>query len=203
MLNKHLACGATFGALVLTAAMFASPALAQTAPSATETQTPRAQMPSGPAAPSTMAPGQPVAPPAATAPVPPPAPLPAIAAQTPEAPRTAYAATNLNLRSGPGTDTPILATIPAGSAVQMSNCSGEWCTVQWNGNSGYAVARNLAAQKPRPVRRYVARPYYEPAPEVAYGPPVYYYPRPRVYYRPYYYGPRYYYGPGWGWRRRW
>jgi uncharacterized protein YraI len=105
---------------------------------------------------------------------------------------------NVNLRSGPGTDSNIIATIPGGSTVHITSCSGEWCAVTWNGQSGYAIARNLGSG--RRVAQYRQQPYYEGGPPVVYGPPVYY--PPAVYYGPgFYYGPRYYYGRGWG--RRW
>ena len=50
---------------------------------------------------------------------------------------------SVNLRSGLGTDSEILASIPAGSAVDVGQCEGEWCAVTWNGQNGYAIARNL------------------------------------------------------------
>jgi uncharacterized protein YraI len=189
MVQKHLLLSATFGALAIAVTAMSSPVWAQATP---------AQAP-----PATQAPG---APPPAVAP----APLPQLAPQPPAGPppaaaepQTAYVTSNVNLRSGPGTDAPVLATIPAGSAVRVSNCTLEWCAVEWNGREGYSIARNLSPNKPRLVRRYVARPYYPPAPPPAvYGPSIYY-PPPPVYYRPYYYGPRYYYGRGWGRRYRW
>ena len=191
MISKKLWRGAALG--VLAAAAAATLAFAQTSAPA--------DTPPAPASPALSAPTTTPAPDAAN-PAAPPAPPPSAAVAPtmgPQStlPHTGYASTNLNLRSGPGTDNAILATIPAASAVRIMSCSGEWCAVQWNGRDGYAVARNLGATKPRLVRRYVARPYYEPGPPVVYGAPVYYY-------RPYYYyGPRFYYRRGWGWHRRW
>jgi Bacterial SH3 domain len=49
----------------------------------------------------------------------------------------------VNLRSGPGTESEILASIPTGSTIDVGQCEGEWCAVTWNGRSGYAIARNL------------------------------------------------------------
>ncbi len=116
----------------------------------------------------------------------------------------------VNLRSGPGTDSEVLATIPAGSAVQVGKCEGEWCAVTWNGQSGYAIARNLnlggprqAGAYPRPPGGYPEGTEYPPG---AYGPgyaPGYVYGPPVVYGPAYYYGPRTYYYGGWGWRRHW
>jgi len=141
-------------------------------------------------------------------------PLPgAMQAPTPRAPvRAAGAGTaaviaTVNLRSGPGTDQEIITTIPAGSTIRVASCSGEWCEVTWNGQSGYAIARNLSIGAPRQAGAYGPRPGYVEGygPEPYYAPPVYgepgYYAPPAVVYGPAYYGPRVYYGPGW--RRRW
>jgi Bacterial SH3 domain len=130
--------------------------------------------------------------------------------------RSAAVAATVNLRSGPGTDSEIITTIPAGSTVRVTSCSGEWCEVTWNDRSGYAIARNLSIGAPRQAGAYGPQPRYAggygpqpgygdgygPEPGVVYGAPGYYAP-PAVVYGPAYYGPRVYYGPGWGWRRRW
>jgi hypothetical protein len=130
--------------------------------------------------------------------------------------RPAAVAATVNLRSGPGTDSEIVTTIPAGSTVRVTGCSGEWCEVTWNGRSGYAIARNLSIGAPRQAGAYGPQPRYAggygpqpgyadgygPEPGVVYGAPGYYAP-PAVVYGPAYYGPRVYYGPGWGWRGRW
>jgi uncharacterized protein YraI len=110
----------------------------------------------------------------------------------------------VNLRSGPGTDSDVIATIPAGSTVSVAECDGEWCEVGWNGHSGYAITRNLNFGASRQARRYRPQAGY---PDDYNLPGVYvpgYYPPPGVVYGPaYYYGPRVYYGFGWGWRRHW
>src|SRR5215471_13273828 len=128
--------------------------------------------------------------------------LPAVPAH-PRAARSAAVTATVNLRSGPGTDQEIITTIPAGSTVQIDNCAGEWCAVTWNGQSGYAIARNLSTGAPRQAGPYRMQPRYaegdELGPPVVYGAPGYYGP-PAVVYGPAYYGPRVYYG--WGWRRR-
>jgi hypothetical protein len=130
---------------------------------------------------------------------------------------SALASAKVNLRSGPGTDSEVLATIPAGSAVQVGKCEGEWCAVTWNGQSGYAIARNLnlggprqAGAYPPPAGGYPEGYQYPPGaagapgayPPGAYGPGYAYGP-PVVYGPAYYYGPRVYYYGGWGWRRHW
>jgi hypothetical protein len=128
----------------------------------------------------------------------------------PRAGGTAAVSAKVNLRSGPGTDSEILASIPAGSTVRVGQCEGEWCAVTWNGQSGYAIARNLNLGGSHQAGVYPGQPGYQPGypdgeedlpgyapgPGYAYGPPVVYGPA-------YYYGPRVYYGPGWGWRRHW
>ena len=94
-------------------------------------------------------------------------------------------ATNVNLRQGPGTNFPIIITIPAGAPVAVSGCDSGWCQVTFQGRSGYIVATSLGG----PPRA----PYPPPPPPVGYPPP---YPPP-------YYGPYpYYYGPGPYWRHR-
>jgi hypothetical protein len=103
--------------------------------------------------------------------------------------------TNVNLRQGPTTSSPILAKIPAGSAIDVAGCSGEWCQVGFAGRSGYIIATALGQAGPpgAPPPGAVPPPGYEPPPVYA-GPPVYYG------YGPYYGG---YYGGGCCWRGGW
>ena len=112
-------------------------------------------------------------------------------------------AADTNLRNGPGTDSEIVTLIPKGSTVDVSKCANGWCQVSWDGQEGYAIARNLGMAG---ALRQVRRPAYvvegdDYGPPVAYGPgPVYVVPPPVYYgYGPYYYG-RPYWGRGW---RRW
>jgi hypothetical protein len=81
--------------------------------------------------------------------------------------KSAAVISSVNLRSGPGTDQEIIATIPAGSRVRVDGCTGEWCEVTWNGQSGYAIARNLSIGAPRQARPYGPQPGYAGG----YGPP--------------------------------
>jgi hypothetical protein len=48
-----------------------------------------------------------------------------------------------NLRKVPGTDSHILTVMPKGTTVAAGNCRDGWCQVSWNGQNGYALARNL------------------------------------------------------------
>ena len=121
--------------------------------------------------------------------------------------------TTVNLRQGPGTSTPVIGRIPAGSAVDVGACSGEWCRATFQGMSGYVIATALAqgggpgSPPPggpplgAPPPGYPPQPpppgYAGPPPGYA-GPPPY----PAPYPGPYYGGP-YYYGYGPYWRRGW
>jgi len=118
----------------------------------------------------------------------------------PRAEGSAVVSTNVNLRGGLGTDSEILATIPAGSTVSVGKCEGEWCAVTWNGQNGYAIARNLDLGGSRQAGVYPRQPRYRPR---GYAPGPGYYYGPPVVYGPGYYGPGAYYGRGWGWRRYW
>ena len=112
--------------------------------------------------------------------------------------RFALAVSNVNLRSAPGTNAEIVTTIPGGSTVRITGCTGDWCAVSWQGRSGFAVARAFDSGGSRQARSYRAPPAYDDEDVVEAGPPVYYEPPPRVVYGPgYYYRPRYYYGPRW------
>ncbi|MBG1231090.1 SH3 domain-containing protein [Aestuariivirga litoralis] len=71
-------------------------------------------------------------------------------ASTAEA-RTATPTTNVNVRSGPGTDYAVLGVLPAGSRVFVGTCSGSWCSVKLGGLSGWASASYLAATYRPPV----------------------------------------------------
>jgi uncharacterized protein YraI len=48
-----------------------------------------------------------------------------------------------NLRKAPGTGSEILALIPKETTVEVSDCRNGWCRVSWNGQGGYAIARNF------------------------------------------------------------
>src|ERR1700677_2482653 len=55
----------------------------------------------------------------------------------------ALATNNVNMRQGPGTNYPVITTIPGGSTVEVSGCQGEWCSVVWRGRPGYAIASSF------------------------------------------------------------
>lgn len=110
----------------------------------------------------------------------------------------AFAATNVNLRQGPGTTYTIIATIPVGSRLGLGGCSGQWCQVVWHGETGFVIASSLYQGGGPPPPGYGAPP-------PSYGPPPPVYVAPPPYYG---YGPGY--DPYYGWRggygyghRRW
>jgi uncharacterized protein YraI len=101
----------------------------------------------------------------------------------PPAAGSAVVSANVNLRSGPGTDSEILATIPAGSTVRIGKCQGDWCAVTWNEQNGYAIARNLDLAESRQAGVYPRQlryrlPGYARRSGYYYGPPVVYGPKP-------------------------
>lgn len=55
----------------------------------------------------------------------------------------ALATNNVNMRQGPGTNYPIITTIPGGSTVEISGCQDQWCTVVWQGRTGYSIATSF------------------------------------------------------------
>ena len=134
----------------------------------------------------------------------------------------ALAVNNVNLRQGPGTTYTIIMTIPGGSNVDVSGCSGQWCQVTFQGLNGYAIASSFdqGGGAPPPASYAAPRAAYGPSPGYAgpppdadlpipvspigpsfVGPPVYIGPPPPAYHT-YGYGPsgpywRGYYDPGW------
>jgi uncharacterized protein YraI len=63
----------------------------------------------------------------------------------------------LNLRDGPGQQHRVLMVMPAGAAVTVGECRGEWCRVDYRGVRGYASRVHLGngtaayAAAPAPV----------------------------------------------------
>jgi uncharacterized protein YraI len=131
--------------------------------------------------------------------------LPTVAAADP-----AYVTSPANLRAGAGTIEQIIAKLPAGAAVQASNCR-EWCEVEWQGKKGFAIATALDRNGRVPALRKTAKrdPYATDAElkgevPMSTGP----YQAPDRYYGPYYWGAGPANGPykgtaGIGFRGRW
>jgi len=56
----------------------------------------------------------------------------------------ATAQTDLNVRSGPGTQYPVVGSIQGGETVDAGACTGGWCRVSFSGGSGLASRSYLA-----------------------------------------------------------
>jgi len=56
----------------------------------------------------------------------------------------ATAETDLNVRSGPGTQHPVIGTLAGGETVDVGSCSGSWCQVRFGGGTGFASQNYLA-----------------------------------------------------------
>lgn len=58
---------------------------------------------------------------------------------------TGYATAAVNLRAGPGTEYPVVDTIPADAHVDIHGCLDDhaWCDVSWNGDRGWVSATYL------------------------------------------------------------
>ena len=117
-------------------------------------------------------------------------------AVAPAAAKPAYVPSTVNLRAGPGTDKEILGKIPSGSLIDVGDCTGGWCVVNWQEKNGYAIESAIDFSGRVPPRRTARRRY------VVEEPPIYYaVPPPPAYYAPYY--RRHHFGPYWGPRYRW
>lgn len=62
----------------------------------------------------------------------------------------AMAATDLNLRAGPGGEQPIVGVIPSGGEVTVTGCmtDSSWCQVDFQGTTGWAFGDYLTATVP-------------------------------------------------------
>jgi uncharacterized protein YraI len=58
----------------------------------------------------------------------------------------AVAVTDLNMRAGPGSQYPIVATIQSNGAVDILGClpEAQWCQVHWQGHEGWSYSEYLA-----------------------------------------------------------
>ena len=105
----------------------------------------------------------------------------------------ATAQTDLNVRSGPGTQYPVVGSIQDGETVDVGSCTGSWCRVSFSGGSGYASRKYLAMGGGAPGPAVAAAPYvYDDEPDYgygyyddgyAYGPSAYIYANPRFRHR--------------------
>jgi uncharacterized protein YraI len=56
----------------------------------------------------------------------------------------ASATTDLNIRSGPGTEHQVIGVIPSGAPVDVLGCTGSWCQVNYAGRAGFASGSYLS-----------------------------------------------------------
>jgi uncharacterized protein YraI len=56
-----------------------------------------------------------------------------------------YATNTVNMRAGPGTEYPVVDTIPAGAHVTIHGCLSDyaWCDVSWRGDRGWVASSYL------------------------------------------------------------
>src|SRR5690349_3496431 len=71
----------------------------------------------------------------------------------------ATAQSDLNVRSGPGTQYPVVGTIGGGETVDVGSCTGSWCQVSFSGGSGFANRSYLAMGGVAPGPAVAAVPY--------------------------------------------
>ncbi len=131
--------------------------------------------------------------------------------------QSATAVSDVNVRSGPGTEYAVIDQLPAGEVVRILDCRGEWCEISMGGDSGYVARSYLddGGGRRTSVRVYSEDDYgggpfviERDDPEEVYGLSIggYYESRP-YYYR----GGYYYWGGRWysrrpgvtGWRETW
>lgn len=145
----------TLSALVLTLALAGCAGAAPAGP--VPSATPAAVSPAPSPSPAVTAEPAPVATPEAEpapAPAPEPAP-PAVEDLTPTS--VAYATANLNVRSGPGTDHPVVDHLPRGGQVPVISTADGWSRVAIPDTSvAYVSASYLSATEPAPLPAPVA-----------------------------------------------
>jgi hypothetical protein len=71
--------------------------------------------------------------------------------------RVGTTTSDLALRAGPSANTELLATLPAGTTVQIGRCGRGWCKVAWSGTAGYGRQSGLAVET---TARRIAGPVY-------------------------------------------
>jgi uncharacterized protein YraI len=92
----------------------------------------------------------------------------------------AYTATDLNVRTGPGTHFDRIGTLPADSGVDVIDCEDGWCLVRSRGLRGW-VSANYLARGEEPTNVIVLRPEIYISPGYTYRPHHW---RPRPPHRP-------------------
>lgn len=75
----------------------------------------------------------------------------------------AQATTALNVRSGPSTGYGVVDVLYQGETVNVTSCSGGWCTITHDGPDGYVSGRYLTNSQPTPPPSSPPPVYSEPA----------------------------------------
>lgn len=70
--------------------------------------------------------------------------------------------TDLNVRSGPGTQYPVVGSVQSGETVDVAGCTGRWCQISFGGGTGYANQNYLAMAGGGPGYAAVAPGYADP-----------------------------------------
>jgi uncharacterized protein YraI len=70
--------------------------------------------------------------------------------------------TDLNVRSGPGTQYPVVGSVQSGESVDVAGCTGRWCQISFGGGTGYANQNYLAMAGGGPGYAAVAPGYADP-----------------------------------------
>ena len=94
---------------------------------------------------------------------------------------------DVNMRTGPSTQYPVITTIAAGAPIEVFECEG-WCRVGFAGTYGYVSANYISGgfTEPAPRPYYQSSAYYDPEPLI--GPDAG--PRVQIYTgRPWYVAP--------------
>ncbi|MTI43284.1 SH3 domain-containing protein [Roseibium hamelinense] len=95
---------------------------------------------------------------------------------------------NVNFRAGPGTNYPVITTVPRGQPVFVFRCTSDyrWCDSAYAGARGWVSAQYIGSALPGP---YYGQPYSRIAgnlgvPRLAPNYPVFRAPPPVVYQQP-------------------
>jgi hypothetical protein len=74
------------------------------------------------------------------------------------------ATTNVNMRSGPGTNYAVVGVVTAGQRIEVGNCRSSWCSVSIGRTSGWIaqqyIRTSAPAAKPAPQRPQVQPPQH-------------------------------------------
>jgi len=81
----------------------------------------------------------------------------------------AVAEHDVNLRSGPGTSYSVVGTLPRGANIEVQDCNGAWCHVNYDGRLGYASQHYLEIANVGSAESVDSAYAYEPPPDSDYA----------------------------------